>query len=106
MAALMAENVDMSKDEELSAIGRLVNAAAEARKREALLRSDLEAWVKNLQDASTALHGAIHGIPNPDLEAAIRDIPLAEKVLTMLAEYSEESSRSSMLRSRLFSFGV
>jgi hypothetical protein len=96
----------MSKEEETSAIGRLVIAAGDARKREALLRSDLEAIVRNLRDASTAIHGAISGIPNPDIEAVVRSIPLAEKALAMLAEYTEESGRSSTLRSRLHSFGV
>jgi hypothetical protein len=96
----------MSKEEEMSAIGRLVTAAADARKREALLSSDLEAIVRDLRDASTALQGAIGGIPSPDIEAVVRNIPTAEKVLAMLTEHTEESGRLSTLRSRLHSFGV
>ena len=96
----------MSKEEEMAAIGRLVTAATDARKREALLKSDLEVMHRALTDAASALHWALGFIPNPDADRTLGKIPAAVDVLKKLAEYHVAWEEMTKLTSRLKQIGL
>lgn len=90
----------------MAAIGRLVTATANSKKREALLRSDLESMHRALNDAASALHGALSFIPNPEADQTLEKIPAAADVLRKLAEYRTEWEDMTKFTSRLKQIGV
>lgn len=96
----------MSNEEELTALGSLVIDASETNKRVTALRSRLETFSKALNGAHLHVNGVLQEVGNPELEAAIGEIPSAERVLAACQEFRIESKRARELKARIAGLGL
>ena len=97
----------MSENEEALAIARLVQDAANSKRRVALLKSNLESFNDALKRVNGQLSGILQSLATyQDILDNINDLPTAEQVRDTYLEYVDETARYKELSERIKSLGI
>lgn len=90
----------MSEEEQITAIGRAVQAAAASKKRLRALEAEIEHASESFKSAHEALDAILHRSQGRDIHKALKALPDAQKIKDLIREFEEVTSRHSALEAR------